>query len=200
MKIETRGRRTVSFLPSCSRLTSCSPEFVHAPPWNLRFIDERLLGFGQRVRPRDPEGGKDKLPCLQQPSKKRSGTRFSSWRAYRIRSGYIVNLHVLGNFFSFFSPSAIFCSGWKERISIFRFHATASPRLAEKKRATTEKFHLTVARLSTLVTSIFNLYIYTFTSVGCLLRGGKVKVRIGKTFQRSISTVFDVLPRILISR
>lgn len=32
--------------PSCPRLTSCSPEFVHAPPWNLRFIDERLLGFG----------------------------------------------------------------------------------------------------------------------------------------------------------
>lgn len=135
MKIETRGRRTVSFLPSCSRLTSCSPEFVHAPLWNLRFIDERLLGFGQRVRPRDPEGGKDKLPCLQQPSKKRSGTRFSSWRAYRIRSGYTVNLHVLGNFFSFFFPLRDLLFRMKRKNFNFQIprHRLASPRGEETR-------------------------------------------------------------------
>lgn len=115
-------------LSSCPRLTSCSPEFVHAPPpCNLRFIDERLLGS---VKGSDSsEGEKDKLALFTATLEET--IRDEIFIVARLSGSvpeYTVNLHLSPVIF--FPPPRSFVPDEKKEFQFSRFHVAASPRLA----------------------------------------------------------------------
>lgn len=122
--METRG--SLLFLPSF--LSSFNLVFARVrtrSPVELKVYRRKVAWFRSVLETQ--RGKKISLPCLQQPSKKRSGTRFSSWRAYRVRpstSTFSVN------FFS--PPPRSFVPDEKKE---FQFSdSTSPPRLASRKR------------------------------------------------------------------